>query len=1043
LNASTGAITGTPTGSGYYIVNFLVTDSASATAQAQITIPINGNQNLGSCTFFPADNVWRQRIDGLPVHAQSAVWNSIYHNATLHPDFGTQYGIPFMTVGAGQALTTVTIDPDNGSPDESDFGINTSGPTAVPIPPDAPIEGTDASSDDRHVLTVDTSACLLYEMFYALLPAWTADSSALFNLNSNALRPAGYTSADAAGLPILPGLVSYDEVAGGAITHALRMTMRNTQNNYLWPARHEAGTSGTQMPPMGARIRLRTSAGVNARIAGLSPTDQVIATALQQYGAFIADNGSSGFFTGVPDARWSDDDLGNVKAHATVTVTLATSADASGGTQLTFASAAGLRAGMWVQCHSACSGIGVAGLTIANPVVTAVAGNTVTLSQPLMADVPQGTVIDFVDPDLACSAGPGFCLDDFDYVDESALQVDPDSGATQPVITQSVLPAGNVGESYQATIAFTGGMPPFTCAVTSGALPAGLTLNPATCAIGGTITQTQTNPFTVTVTDSEARQGQASLTITSNTTNPPPPTIASLSPSSATAGGAAFTLTISGTNFVSGAKAAWGTTALTTTFVSARQLTAAVPASLIATAGTASVTVATPGGTSAGSTFTINPPPPPTIASLSPSSVTAGGAAFTLTVSGTNFVSGATVNWNGSALSTSYGSATQLTASVPASLIATVGTASVTATTTGGTSAGATFTINRPPPTITSLSPNSATAGGAAFKLTVNGTHFVAGATVTWGATALTTTLVSASQLTAAVPASLIATADTASVTVTTTGGVSAGSTFTIKPRAPTIASLNPSSAKAGGAAFTLTISGTGFAAGAIAKWGTTALVTTFVSTTKLTAAVPASLIATAGTASVTVTSAGATSAGFTFTINPSVRPTITSLSPNSATAGGAAFTLTVNGTNFVTGATVGWGSTALTTTFVSATKLTAAVPASLITTAGTVSVTVKTTGGTSIGATFTINPRPTITSLSPSSATVGGPAFTLTVNGTGFLTGATVTFGNAALTTTFVSATKLTAAVPTAYIGAADPVSVVVYNPGRITTNAVSFNVQ
>jgi hypothetical protein len=638
----------------------------------------------------------------------------------------------------------------------------------------------------------------------------------------------------------------------------------------------------------------------------------VIATALQQYGAFIADNGSSGFFTGVPDARWSDDDLGNVKADATVTVTLATSADASGGTQLTFASAAGLRAGMWVQCHSACSGIGVAGLTIANPVVTAVAGNTVTLSQPLMADVPQGTVIDFVDPDLACSAGPGFCLDDFDYVDESALQVDPDSGATQPVITQSVLPAGNVGESYQATIAFTGGMPPFTCAVTSGALPAGLTLNPATCAIGGTITQTQTNPFTVTVTDSEARQGQASLTITSNTTNPPPPTIAS----------------------------------------------------------------------------------------LSPSSVTAGGAAFTLTVSGTNFVSGATVNWNGSALSTSYGSATQLTASVPASLIATVGTASVTATTTGGTSAGATFTINRPPPTITSLSPNSATAGGAAFKLTVNGTHFVAGATVTWGATALTTTLVSASQLTAAVPASLIATADTASVTVTTTGGVSAGSTFTIKPRAPTIASLNPSSAKAGGAAFTLTISGTGFAAGAIAKWGTTALVTTFVSTTKLTAAVPASLIATAGTASVTVTSAGATSAGFTFTINPSVRPTITSLSPNSATAGGAAFTLTVNGTNFVTGATVGWGSTALTTTFVSATKLTAAVPASLITTAGTVSVTVKTTGGTSIGATFTINPRPTITSLSPSSATVGGPAFTLTVNGTGFLTGATVTFGNAALTT-------------------------------------------
>ncbi len=513
LNPSTGAITGTPSGSGYYIVNFQVADSASATAQAQLTIPISGNQHLGPCTFFPADNVWRQRIDGLPVHAQSAVWNSIYHNATLHPDFGTQYGIPFMTVGAGQALTTVTIDPDNGSPDESDFGVNTSGPAAVPIPPDAPIEGTDASSDDRHVFTIDTSTCILYELYDGQLPAWTALSSALFNLTSNALRPSGYTSADAAGLPIVPGLVSYDEVASGEITHALRMTMRNTQNSYIWPGRHRAGTGGTQKPPMGARIRLRNNAGVNARIAQLSPNDQVIARALQQYGAFIADNGSSGFITGVPDARWSDDDLGNLKAHAAVTVSLPTSADAPSGSQLTFASASSVRVGMWVQCHSACSGIGVAGLTIANPVVTAVHWSTVTLSQPLLADVPKGTLIDFVDPNLACNAGPGFCLDDFDYVDESALQVNPDSGATKPVITQAALPAGAVGKSYQETIAFTGGLPPFTCSVTSGALPSGLTLNPTTCTIGGTITHAHSGPFTVTVTDSDARQAQVSLQI--------------------------------------------------------------------------------------------------------------------------------------------------------------------------------------------------------------------------------------------------------------------------------------------------------------------------------------------------------------------------------------------------------------------------------------------------------------------------------------------------------------------------------------------------
>ncbi len=513
LNASTGAISGTPSGSGYYIVTFQVTDTASNTAQAQLTIPINGNQHLGACTYFPADNVWRQRIDGLPVNAQSAVWNSISHNATLHPDFGTQYGIPFTLVEAGQALTTITIDPVNGYPSESDFGVNTTGPHAVPIPADAPIEGTNTSTGDRHVLTIDTSTCLLYEMWEGQLPAWTADDSTLFNLNSNALRPAGWTSADAAGLPITPALVSYDEVASGEITHALRMTMSRTQASYLWPGRHKAGTNYAQAAPFGARLRLRNSPSVNARIAKLSAIDQAIAVALQRYGAFMADVGSSGFITGTPDARWSDDDLGNLKAQARVTVSLATSADASSGSQLTFASAKKVSAGMWVQCHSSCAGIGVAGLTIANPVVTAVKGNVVTLSQPLMADVSAGTEIDFVDPNQACSAGPGFCLDDFDYVDESALQVDPDSGATQPVITQPALAAGNLGKPYSATIAYTGGLPPFTCAISSGALPAGLTLNPATCAIGGTITSALGGSFVVKVTDSNARQAQAAFKI--------------------------------------------------------------------------------------------------------------------------------------------------------------------------------------------------------------------------------------------------------------------------------------------------------------------------------------------------------------------------------------------------------------------------------------------------------------------------------------------------------------------------------------------------
>jgi hypothetical protein len=520
------------------------------------------------------------------------------------------------------------------------------------------------------------------------------------------------------------------------------------------------------------------------------------------------------------------------------------------------------------------------------------------------------------------------------------------------------------------------------------------------------------------------------------------PTITSLSPASTTAGGAALTLTVNGTNFVSGSTVQWGSTALTTTYVSATQLTAAVPASLIATSGSANVTVTTSGATSAETTFTISPAVVvPAITSLLPSSATAGGAGFTLTINGANFDTSTTVQWGTTALARTYVSSTQLTADVPASLIATAGSATVTVTSSGGTSTGATFTINQAPPTITSLSPSSATAGGAAFALTVNGANFISGATVQWGSTALTTTFVSATQLTAAVPASLIATAGTASVTVKDSAGTSPAATFAINAAAPTIANLSPAAATAGGSAFTLTVNGTNFISGATVNWGGTALTTTFVSATQLTAAVPGNLIATSGSASVTVTDAGGTSSAATFTINAAV-PTLSSISPTSGTAGGAAFTLTVNGTNFVSSATVNWGGTALTTTFVSATQLTAAVPASLIATSGSASVTVTDAGGTSSAATFTINSAvPTITGISPASVTAGAAAFTLTVNGTNFVSGATVKWGGTALTTTFVSATQLTAAVPASLVAASGSASVTVTDAGG-TSSATTLTV-
>jgi len=257
------------------------------------------------CALFPADNVWNRDISGLPVHPLSSTYvASIGASVGLHPDFGTVYagapnGIPYTVVAGDQRRVPVTF----RYADESD-------PGPYPIPRHAPIEGGRRSRGDRHVLVVQAGTCGLYELFAAHARRharrWTAGSGAFWDLGSNALRPADWTSADAAGLPILPGLVRYEEVASGAVRHALRVTVSRTQRAYLWPARHQAGASDdTSLPPMGLRLRLK--AGVD--ISGFSATNQVILTALQRYGMFVADNGGSWFISGVPDARWSDDDL--------------------------------------------------------------------------------------------------------------------------------------------------------------------------------------------------------------------------------------------------------------------------------------------------------------------------------------------------------------------------------------------------------------------------------------------------------------------------------------------------------------------------------------------------------------------------------------------------------------------------------------------------------------------------------------------------------------------------------------------------------------
>lgn len=257
-------------------------------------------QTLAGCAVFPANNVWNTAVDQLPVDASSATYvSTIGASKGLHPDFSsTGAGIPYAVVSGAQPTVPVSFTYAS----ESD-------PGPYPIPADAPIEGGSTSTGDRHVLVLDSSNCVLYEMFNAWPQSdgsWTADSGAVFDLKSNLLRPAGWTSADAAGLPILPGLLRYDEVASGEIRHAIRMTVPQTRNMYLWPARHFASSlTGAQYPPMGQRFRLKASFDITPYSADV----QVILKALKKYGAFVADNGSSWYLTGVPDSRWNDTTL--------------------------------------------------------------------------------------------------------------------------------------------------------------------------------------------------------------------------------------------------------------------------------------------------------------------------------------------------------------------------------------------------------------------------------------------------------------------------------------------------------------------------------------------------------------------------------------------------------------------------------------------------------------------------------------------------------------------------------------------------------------
>ena len=276
---------------------------ASLTPGTASSHPVDG---APECTIFPPDNHWNLKVDELPVHPRSdAIIRSIGRREGLHADFGSglyegaPIGIPYVVVPGDQERVPITFRYD----DESD-------PGPYPIPPDAPIEGGPDSDGDRHVIVVDKDNCELWETFDSHPrnggASWRAGSGAFFDLSSNALRPKGWTSADAAGLPILPGLARYEDVEQGSIDHALRFTVERSRRKFIYPARHYASSlTSRNLPAMGQRLRLKKGFD----ISGFGPQAQIVLTALKEYGMIMADNGSDWFISGTPNEGWDNDDL--------------------------------------------------------------------------------------------------------------------------------------------------------------------------------------------------------------------------------------------------------------------------------------------------------------------------------------------------------------------------------------------------------------------------------------------------------------------------------------------------------------------------------------------------------------------------------------------------------------------------------------------------------------------------------------------------------------------------------------------------------------
>jgi hypothetical protein len=537
------------------------------------------------------------------------------------------------------------------------------------------------------------------------------------------------------------------------------------------------------------------------------------------------------------------------------------------------------------------------------------------------------------------------------------------------------------------------------------------------------------------------------------------PAITSLSPASAVAGSAAFSLTVTGSNFTAASVVDWNGSPRATTETSSTQLLAGITASDLASAGSASVTVqnsASSVSTSAAFSITAAPNPVPALTSVSPSSLVAGSAGAMLTLSGTGFIASSQALLNGTVRPTTYVSATTLTVQLAAADLAATGTAAITVsspTPGGGVSSALSVAIVNPAPTLSAVSPASATAGNGALSLTLTGSNFVPSSQALWNGSVRATTYVSPTSLTAQITAADLAAPGSANVTVANPapgGGTSSAVNFVVASPAPVLSSLAPANAIAGGAALSVTVTGSSFTASSTVQVNGSARPTTYVSATQLTTVFSAADLAAAGTLSIVVTTpapGGGTSSAVLFTVaNPA--PTLSALTPASAPAGTTGLTLTVTGTNFVATSQVLWNGAPRATSYTSATSLSAQIASTDLASAGTSSVSVSNPapgGGASALLSFAIvTPAPVLTSISPSSVLLNSAAVSLTLTGSAFTSASSVQFNGSARATAFVSATTLTAQLTAADAATAGTFSISVTTPapGGGTSSGVAFTV-